>query len=499
MTLQLTIDELQPKHLKRAKEDVSYYVEKFLGYIPHWYQHEALTDPYRFKIMTMGRQLGKTFILSAKASHRANLFPDSRIAITAQNEKRAYEIYNMVKRMQKRHPLFTDMLQPKNDKVSKMTLDNGSEVSYYAVGTEGKAVRGDTLHLMLMDEADFVPDEVYTATIPTVTATGGDIMIASTPYKPYSMFHEIFKSAWSAREKFLGVRPLDKINGELELPYLEPVDRLFKFAAYHYPYTVGLDVINRETGIPQTDMDVVNIIKNKDFFKFEREYLAKWSDEVGTFIPLSKISSQIKPNNWHVKGERFYVMGLDFGRLQDYTAIVIYEVNPNRDYGVIVDSANNVGDVIGTWLRSLDRYGFDIMLVPIKFTIQTKTVMYNNLKMAITTGRLFIQEGGHTINDNTELIKELSEIQADETTTGLMKIHAPETSGKYDDLADASALGAKSMSIPTNSNDRADIDIVQHGDFNPESNDFGFDDAGISIVDDWDTDFTGSFDVLYEF
>jgi len=535
MSLQLKIDDLKPKHFKRAEEDAAYFAEKFLGYIPHWYQLEMLTDPYRFKAVTMGRQLGKTFVLSLKASHQINMFPDSRVAITAQNEKRAFEIYNMVKKMQYRHPIFKDLLQPKNDTKHKMELDNGSTVDYYAVGTEGKAVRGDTLNLMLMDEADYVPDLVYTATIPTVTATGGDILITSTPYKPYSMFHEIFMSGWNARMKFLGIEPLEMVDGVMEEPYKRPVDRQFKFASYHYPYTVGLDVVNRETGLPQTDMDVVNIIKNKDYFMFEREYMAKWSDEIGTFIPLSKITAQLRPNNFHVKGEKFYAMGLDFGRLHDYTALVIYEITPDRDYGVIVDSkrirrndwqvifqliikylkkynvselyydANNVGDVIGNWLRSLERYGFDCMLIPIKFSIQTKTVMYNNLKMAITTNRLFIQEGIFSPdpqygNDNAEVIKELSQIQADETSTGLMKLHAPETTGKFDDLADAAALGAKAMSIPTNSNENVQIDIMMHGDFDPDSDDFGFDDSAIQVIgDDFDVDFSGSFDPLYEF
>lgn len=509
-TLQIAIEDIDEETLLRSQQSVSFYAEKWLGLRPYYYQIPFLDDPNRFKCATFSRQLGKTFSIALKASQVINMFPDSEVGITAQNERRAFEIYRMVKWMQGLNPIISSLLQPKNDKMHDMLLDTGSRVTYYASGTEGKSIRGATLDMLLMDEADYIPDLVFTATLPTIAATGGGIMLTSTPNKPYSMFHEIFMDGWNARQKFEGKMDLSP-NEE---PYTSPIGRTYGFSSYHYDWFHGTKVVNPKTGLPQIDEMVVNILKAKDYYLYEREYLAWWPEEGSTFFPLKSITGATVKNAVRLKPPVHHVMGLDLGRINDFTAIVIYQVNEHRDGAIIIDSfrirknnwkvifghiltyarkwavveiildGNNVGDIMNTWLASVSGDGATFNVVPVPLSIQSKAKLYNNLKMGINTGRVQI------LMKNEELISELIMILGEETDTGKIKIHAP--TGKHDDLADAAALGAKMLAFPDILGGENVVGVIPHDDFFREMSTTGDDHIGDIVgetefkVDDWD-------------
>lgn len=479
MTL-LPIDEIDWRIMKRAREKPSFYCEKLLGITPYYYQINALDDAYKFKILLMARQLGKTQTLAFLASWKINMFPNSTVGIIAQNEKRAKEIYNAVRELQGINPMFRDLIE--TDLQSEMKLINGSRVLFYASGTEGKSIRGATLDLLLMDEGDFVPDAVYSAAFPTVSATDGNIVLSSTPNKPYSMFYEIFMDAWEANRKYNGVDERSEHDLENDIIYDTPIGKKYKYVSYHYDYTAGLNVINPRTGKPQTNITLVNTFKNKNYYEYEREYLAWWSEESGSFLTPQTLAQSIVKNNYFLKGEKFYAMGLDLGRVNDFTAITILEVNDARDMAIVVDTftirknswenivveilkyarkwkilflyldANNVGDMMSNWLASLSKQGALFQVIPIKMSLQSKTLMYNNLKMAINTGRIKIQY------HHQKLLEELAHMQAIETDNGMMKIHSPP--GKHDDLADSLALVAKVLMLPTDIADYSPVDVI---------------------------------------
>ena len=465
----LPLDQIDWRVIKKARDMPSYYCEKMLGMKPYYYQVEILDSKTKFKIMLMARQLGKTQTLSFLASHRINMFPGSQVGIIAQNEKRAKEIYNSVRMLQGLNPLFADTVI--KDLQSELVLDNGSRVQFFASGTEGKSIRGATLDLLLKDEGDFIPDAVYSATFPTISATDGDIILASTPNLKYSMFYNLFKDAWDAKQKYNGYMELDEEDKRKGiLSYDKPIGREYGYEAFHYDYNAGLAVINPRTGKPQTNIQLVNMFRNKDYYQYEREFLAWWSEEGGTFITPASLKAAARGDNFHLETqEKFHVMGLDFGRIHDYTAIVILEMNMDRDAAIVVDTfrirkndwvdilakifqyahkwqvaemvydANNLGDLAGTILASQSGQGALFATLPIKMSIQKKTHIYQNMKIAINTGRLMYQK------KHIDLMVELAKLQVEETISGMMKIHAPP--GDHDDLADAMALAASSMAI----------------------------------------------------
>ncbi len=477
----LPIDQIDWRVIKKAREQPSYFCDKLLGMAPYYYQVEVLDSSSKLKIMLMARQLGKTQTLSFLACHRINMFEGSQVGIIAQNEKRAKEIYNSVRMLQSLNPLFADNIV--RDLQSELVLENGSRVQFFASGTEGKSIRGATLDLLLKDEGDFIPDAVYSATFPTVSATDGDIILASTPNIPYSMFYNLFMDAWDAKQKYHGYMDLDEEDRKKGiLSYEKPIGREYGYEAFHYDFNAGLAVINPRTGKPQTNMQLVTMFRNKDYYQYEREFLAWWSEESGTFITPASLAAAKRQSGFRLKTrDKFYVMGLDFGRVHDYTAIVILEMNDNRDAAIVVDTfrirkndwvdilakvfyyarkwgvaemvydANNLGDLAGSILASQSGQGALFATSGIKMSLQKKTQIYQHMKISINTGRLMYQE------DHIDLMVELAKLQVEETISGMMKIHAPP--GDHDDLADALALAATSM-VTATIEDNSPINIL---------------------------------------
>ena len=506
MTL-LNFEDISPKVLKLARASTTFYAEKFLGLYPYLYQQGFLDDQhwvynpalgrqenlFRFKIATFSRQLGKTFAVSIKASQKINMFPGHHVGITAQNEKRAFEIYEAVRGMQRMNPALETLLAPKNDLKSQMTLDlfndagQPSRVTYYAAGTHGKSIRGATIGTLLMDEADYVARAVYAATIPTISATGGEIYLTSTPGDQIgSMFHNIFVDAWDARLKHSGLKDL----APGETPFTLPIGRKYDFVGYHYDYTHGLEVTNPITGLKQIDYKVVNIIKNDNYAQYEREYLAKWSAEGSTYFSQNSIVSQTVENNWRldpIKHRPFRVAGIDWGRMKDYTGVVVFEVNDARDMMVairtyqvrrkswevifsnvvdilreegvseVVHDKKNVGDTMHVWLQKVSGGGMHFALRGELMDTVPKAQMYANAKMGMDMGRIFHQK------KHTTLITELQHmISEDSHITRAQSIHAPEN--KFDDLADAYVLGSSVIRFQMIHDDR-EVDAVPHHNF----------------------------------
>jgi len=505
--------------IKEAQKSPVLYSQRMLNINPYYYQEGFLDDPYRFKAACFSRQLGKTHSLAIKASQIINMFPESEVGILAQNERRAFEIYRTVKALQMINPVLSTYLNPRQDKKSEMILDIGSRVTYYASGTDGKSIRGSTLDFLLIDEADFIPDRVYEAALPTISATNGGIMMTTTPNMAYTMFYEIFMDGWNARKKYNGDMPLE----DKEKPYKYPIGRKYNFASYHYDYTHGLNVINPNTGMPQIDIKVVNILKQKNFDKYEREYLAWWSADSSSYISMQSIAAATKPNNVWLKKPYTNVMGLDLARLKDYTAMVATQISESQDKAIIYGShrtnkkdwghifaeiiefakshriqiiyydTQNVGDAIGYWLHSLSsRFNFHI--IPVTFAAVKKAEGYANLKMAINTGRLLIQR------KNELLIKELTRLQAERSISGVIKIHAPE--GEFDDLADAAMLSSKPLKMPEIGS-QTETAIDYHSNFFEELYDkaetrLNMSESIAFSVDNTDEDFQ-PFKPLYEF
>ena len=78
-------------------------------------------------------------------------------------------------------------------------FSNGSEIIALPCGRYGASLRGYTAHMVIIDEAAFVPEEVITEVVmPMLSTTDGTVITISTPYDRGHYFFKAFNSPnWS--------------------------------------------------------------------------------------------------------------------------------------------------------------------------------------------------------------------------------------------------------------------------------------------------------------
>lgn len=189
--------------------------------ILHWKLHEAQKDLYDIfhasdaKTVVWGcsRRLGKSWSLITIALEQCLKFPNSIVKYVAPEQK-------MVRTIIK--PLMREITKdcPRHLKPKWSTRDvayifpNGSEIQL--AGTDNgnvESLRGGRAELCLVDEAGFCNDLEYTVKsilLPTMTTTGGKIILSSTP--PISADHEFVEYIKTAKLKgSYGEKTIDDI------------------------------------------------------------------------------------------------------------------------------------------------------------------------------------------------------------------------------------------------------------------------------------------------
>lgn len=141
-----------------------------------------------------GRQVGKSEVVSIKASRFALENPNKKIMVIASTERQAQLLFDRI--LNKIYETAKASIKTGKDKPTKhiIQLKNGSIIYCYPTGRTGYGIRGYTIHLLIVDEASFVPDEVFQAVTPMLSVTKGNIILLSTPFGREGYFANCFKS-----------------------------------------------------------------------------------------------------------------------------------------------------------------------------------------------------------------------------------------------------------------------------------------------------------------
>jgi hypothetical protein len=79
---------------------------------------------------------------------------------------------------------------------------NGSRITNLPGGKEGDSIRGySAVDLLVIDEAAFVPDQLYGAVRPMLAVSGGRLIALSTPHGSRGWWYEAWHSA-EPRERY---------------------------------------------------------------------------------------------------------------------------------------------------------------------------------------------------------------------------------------------------------------------------------------------------------
>lgn len=243
-------------------------------YSPHQNQdriHKAINfEPYKYYVLDIGRQWGKTMLAMNQVYYWAINNPNSEIGWVSPVYKQSEKVFDEMARA------FDSNLIKTN--ASKLTIEVcGSTIQFFS-SERYDNIRGFTFDYLVCDEFAFMAEQAWTEVLrATVLVKGKKVLLISTP-KGKNHFYNLFN--------------LDGVN---------PQYKSFKMTSYD-----GL--------ADHDEIDGARLTLPEHIFR--QEYLAEFVDN-GSGVFSNVVINQEPP-----KTGRYYG-GIDLGRADDYTVLTI--------------------------------------------------------------------------------------------------------------------------------------------------------------------------------
>jgi len=158
-----------------------------LGIVPDPWQERVLRSTTRQLHLNCARQVGKSTITGILAAHTALYDPGSPTLILSPSLRQSSLLFAKVKAtLQGLGSAFSDLV---SDNALSVTLGNGSAI--HSLPGKAGTVRGFSgVRLLIIDEAAYVPDELYRAVRPMLAVSGGRLALLSSPFGRRGFFFE---------------------------------------------------------------------------------------------------------------------------------------------------------------------------------------------------------------------------------------------------------------------------------------------------------------------
>ena len=366
---------------------------------PHANQEKILNADKRFIVVMCGRRFGKSELSQILIIKEA--LKGGNVAYITPTYGLAQVFFERL----------TKVL-PFKSNISKLKIycPNEGSIEFFT-GERLDNLRGRKFHLVIVDEAAFIPDleDGWNNSIrPTLTDYEGKAVFLSTPRGKnffYSLFMKQGENDWKS----------------------------FKFSTYDNPHINPREIDEARIQLPEV--------------VFEQEYMANPSENSANPFGNAFIKRCVKP----ISAQPIVCYGIDLAKSVDYTVIIGLDKDGNVAYfdrfqmdwhntketikrlpaaPIVVDSTG-VGDPI---LEDLLREGVNIE--GLKFTSQSKQQLMEGLASAIQQGRIGFPEG--------VIVDELDVFEYQFTSHGV-RYSAP--SGFHDDTVMALALAWQNHDI----------------------------------------------------
>ena len=178
------------------------FAREFLGFFPDEAQARVLEMAPQFReiVLNCCRQWGKSTLVAVLLVHRMLTEPGALVLVAAPGARQSGQLVDKVKR-------FLDVLGIKYGRYGKndnsALLPNGSAI--VSLPAEGRKIRCfSAVSVLVIDEAAWVPDEVYMALLPTLATTNGDLIVLGTPWEKRGMFYRMMTEDCEGRLRYTG-------------------------------------------------------------------------------------------------------------------------------------------------------------------------------------------------------------------------------------------------------------------------------------------------------
>ena len=300
--------------------------EALWGWRPHKTQHKLFCSEASVRVAACGRRWGKTECLSVDIATLALAERGCRQIVVAPTEFQARLLGEAVLgRLEKafaqgdpsklgrtltvraRPYLMLTLTEPGGGSGPPQI---SSQISCRTAGRDGRGLRGQWAHRIIVDEAAYVPDRVLCEVLPPMLADkGGEFLLASSPNGRRSAFYRLFAlggpphraGAGQAGVSYQGFQCPTTQNGHLDKAWLrsqrDEMGDLLYAQEYEAKFIDDFGMVFREEDIEAAVTDLPGVSLSKD-----------------------RTAIESKPD-----AGRCYVVGIDWGRKWDYTVVAVLD------------------------------------------------------------------------------------------------------------------------------------------------------------------------------
>lgn len=268
---------------------------KVVGFTPYDKQREwidKIEDPQvKYVTLCVGRQVGKT-LLSENLLLKWSLSKPGQVSMflspTYQQSRKVFEDIE-------RAVIESNLIKSSNKSNYEMEFVNGSKILFRSAERPDN-LRGLTLNYLIIDEAAFIKDDIWTEILrPMILVKGKKVLFVSTP---------------KGKNWFYGLH-LRGLSEE------QPNYITISGSSFDNPYIDTQELDEAKSTLPE------------DIFK--QEILGEFVDTGGTVFKDIELYTTIPLWSEPVQGRKYFG-GLDVGRQEDYTVLTILDENGNVVY-----------------------------------------------------------------------------------------------------------------------------------------------------------------------
>lgn len=397
------IGNVNPQNTKAPFKISDEKLQKKIGFVPHEGQKKIIDCKERDIVVCAGRRWGKTFACAYLVTKEI-LQPNKTVFVIAPDYGLTNKVIDEVlQNLSKITSKFSYQKLP-----PKITLENGSTVEAKSAENP-RAILGSATDLNIIDEAAFLNDDIYFRYVkPTTLSRKGKTVLISTP-NGMNYFYDLWLKAGKGQ---------------------------FHFTSYQSPYVSGEELDKLKLVTPQK--------------VFEQEYLGKFVTSAGAVF--GDLTELIDGGKEEPEKNASYIMGVDLGNKDDFTAITVMEVGRKKAVWVeklretswqfikekIVEVSKKYNSA-PVWIDSSgtgDAVFEDIQRMT--FAVPYSMHSAKAKEQLIDKLRIFCENKIIKLCDDRDLLEELRSYQYNIKGNGYRSYSAPK--GKHDDLVISLAL-----------------------------------------------------------
>jgi hypothetical protein len=160
----------------------------WLGLDPDPWQVEVIDGGHKQLLLNACRQAGKSTAVALLALMETLFLSGRTVLLLSRSYRQSAELFRTVRR------LYRLMRAPMQQRLTYEVLELTNQSRIVCLPCREETIRGyANVHLLVIDEAARVPDELYRAVRPMLAVSGGRIVCLSTPYGKRGFFWE----AWA--------------------------------------------------------------------------------------------------------------------------------------------------------------------------------------------------------------------------------------------------------------------------------------------------------------